>query len=198
MFTGKLGELEQTLKILPGIGAKSAQRLAMFLVGQKKENSLHLAKIIEETVTVYRRCNKCNMLTEFATCTYCMDSTRNDNILCVVETSQDVFLLENTHEYKGRYFVLGALLSPIQGIGIDDIGFDKLVKLISDQKISELILALNPSAEGETTISFLTTKLQNYVPKITRLSTGIPFGSDIEYTNSLTLSEALKRRYTID
>lgn len=198
MFTGKLGELEEALKILPGIGAKSAQRLAMFLIGQKKQNALQLAKIIEETVHSYHRCDVCNMLTEFDTCTYCQDSTRQTKKLCVVETSLDVFLLENTHEFKGRYFVLGALLSPIHGIGIKEIGFEKLSNIVSEGSIDELILALNPSAEGETTISFLTSKLKDKVNKITRLSTGIPFGSDIEYTNSLTLTDALKRRYIID
>jgi len=137
------------------------------------------------------------MLTEQDPCLYCSSGNRSDELLCIVENSQDVFLIEETHEFKGKYFVLGKLLSPLDGIGPDQIKFPQLQALISTGNIEEVILALNPSAEGESTMNFLGSKLGKQISRITRLSTGLPFGGDIEYTSSLTLSNALKRRYPI-
>ena len=138
------------------------------------------------------------MLSETLTCSYCNDNMRNEKQLCIVENTQDVYLIENTHEYKGKYFVLKKLLSPMDGIGPEEINFPKLLNYIKKQKTEEIILALNPSAEGESTISFLGMELRGLVKKITRLSTGLPFGGDIEYTSSITLGNALKRRYSVD
>ncbi len=197
MFSGLLAELVQNLKKLPGIGSKSAQRLAMYLISMDKEKALELSESIRKTVESYTNCSVCNMLTETDPCLFCADTNRNDNVLCVVENTQDIYLIENTHEYSGKYFVLGNLLSPLDGIGPEDIKFSKLLKLVETNKIRELILALNPSAEGESTISFLASKFEGHQLKITRLSTGLPFGGDIEYTSSLTLGNALKRRYSV-
>ena len=197
MFSGLLAELVQNLKKLPGIGSKSAQRLAMFLISMEKVKALELSESIRKTVESYTNCSICNMLTETDPCLFCADANRNDNVLCVVENTQDIYLIENTHEYRGKYFVLGNLLSPLDGIGPKDINFPRLLKLVETNKISELILALNPSAEGESTISFLASKFEGHQLKITRLSTGLPFGGDIEYTSSLTLGNALKRRYSV-
>ncbi len=197
MFSGLLAELVQNLKKLPGIGSKSAQRLAMYLIGMEKAKALELSESIRKTVESYTNCSICNMLTETDPCLFCADANRKDNLLCIVENTQDIYLIENTHEYHGKYFVLGNLLSPLDGIGPDDINFPKLLKLVETNKISELILALNPSAEGESTISFLASKFEGHQLNITRLSTGLPFGGDIEYTSSLTLANALKRRYSV-
>ena len=197
MFSGLLAELAQNLKKLPGIGSKSAQRLAMYLISMQKEKALELSESIKKTVESYTNCSVCNMLTETDPCLFCADVNRMDNVLCIVENTQDIYLIENTHEYGGKYFVLGNLLSPLDGIGPNDINFSKLLKLVETNKISELILALNPSAEGESTISFLASKFEGHQLKITRLSTGLPFGGDIEYTSSLTLGNALKRRYSV-
>jgi recombination protein RecR len=197
VFSGLLAELVQNLKKLPGIGSKSAQRLAMYLISMEKEKALELSESIRKTVESYTNCSVCNMLTETDPCLFCADTNRTDNVLCVVENTQDIYLIENTHEYRGKYFVLGNLLSPLDGIGPKDINFPKLLKLVETNKISELILALNPSAEGESTISFLASKFEGHQLKITRLSTGLPFGGDIEYTSSLTLGNALKRRYSV-
>jgi recombination protein RecR len=197
VFSGLLAELVQNLKKLPGIGSKSAQRLAMYLISMDKAKALELSESIRKTVESYTNCSICNMLTETDPCLFCADTNRNDNVLCVVENTQDIYLIENTHEFRGKYFVLGNLLSPLDGIGPKDINFPKLLKLVETNKISELILALNPSAEGESTISFLASKFESHQLKITRLSTGLPFGGDIEYTSSLTLGNALKRRYSV-
>ena len=138
------------------------------------------------------------MLSETDPCPICSDENRDQNTLCIVETTQDALLIQNTHEYKGRFFVLSKLLSPLQGIGPKEISFPKLLNMIETNHFKEIILALNPSAEGETTINFIFENLKNPSYKITRLSTGLPFGGDIEYINSLTLIDALKRRYKIE
>jgi len=197
MFSGYLEDLVQNLKKLPGIGKKSAQRLAMFIISMEKESAFQLSETIKKAVENYRDCSICNMLTETDPCSFCSDSTRNEKILCIVENTQDIYLIEETHEFKGKYFVLQNLLSPLDGIGPDEIHFPKLLKQLKSNKIEELILALNPSAEGETTMNFLVSELNEFVGKITRLSTGLPFGGDIGYTSSLTLGNALKRRYAV-
>lgn len=197
MFSGLLAELEQSLKKLPGIGRKSAQRLAMHLISMEKQEALKLAGSIRNAVENYSNCSICNMLTETDPCRFCSDRSRHQNLLCIVENTQDVYLIEETNEYKGRYFVLNNLLSPIDGIGPDEINYPKLLELVKSDNIDEVVLALNPSAEGETTINYLDLQLSEYISKVTRLSTGLPFGGDIEYTSSLTLGNALKRRYSV-
>ena len=197
MFSGLLAELVQNLKKLPGIGSKSAQRLAMYLISMEKTKALELAESIQNTVKNYEKCSVCNMLTENDPCHFCSDYTRNQNFLCIVENTQDIYLIEDTNEFKGRYFVLNNLLSPLDGIGPNEINFPKLLELLKSDGIDEIILALNPSAEGESTISFLASQFEELKVKVTRLSTGLPFGGDIEYTSSLTLGNALKRRYSV-
>jgi recombination protein RecR len=137
------------------------------------------------------------MLSETDPCEFCSDDNRDNQIICVVENTQDIYLIENTHAYNGTYYVLNDLLSPLDGIGPEQINFAGLQQLISKNKVSEVILALSPSSEGETTMNFLAEELASQTDKITRLSTGLPFGGDIEYTSSLTLINAFKRRYNV-
>ncbi|MDN5354910.1 MAG: recombination protein RecR [Candidatus Cloacimonadota bacterium] len=197
MFQGLLAELEKNLKRLPGIGSKSAQRLAMFILNDDKASALKLANSIKEAVETYTHCSVCNMLSETDPCEFCSDDNRDNQIICVVENTQDIYLIENTHAYNGTYYVLNDLLSPLDGIGPEQINFAGLQQLISKNKVSEVILALSPSTEGETTMNFLAEELASQTDKITRLSTGLPFGGDIEYTSSLTLINAFKRRYNV-
>lgn len=198
MFSGLLSELEHNLKKLPGIGAKSARRLAMYIIAMDKDSARNLSDSIAKAIESFSYCSRCNMLTESDPCSFCSDPARDEAQLCVVQSTQDVYLIEETHQYRGKYFVLNNLLSPLDGIGPDEIDFPKLLKVITAGEVEELILALNPSAEGEATINFLANQLENEVNNITRLSTGIPLGGDIEYTNPLTLGTALKRRYQIE
>ena len=128
MYTGLLDELVQQLKRLPGIGQKSAQRLAMYIINQDNAFGLQLANTIKDSVEAFSNCSICNMLTEVDPCRFCSDSSRNQQQLCIVENTQDVFLIENTGDFHGRYFVLGALLSPLDGIGPDEIGFNQFIK----------------------------------------------------------------------
>jgi recombination protein RecR len=197
MLKGLLADLVENFKKLPGIGTKSAERIALYLISENKKNAMELAGSIRKCVEEYKNCSICNMLSEHDPCSFCSDSNRLDSLLCIVENTQDVYLIEDTHEFKGKYFVLGKLLSPLDGIGPDQIKFPQLQALVDTGNIAEVILALNPSAEGESTMNFLGAQLGKKVARITRLSTGLPFGGDIEYTSSLTLSNALKRRYSI-
>jgi len=197
MFNGLLEELVNSFRKLPGIGTKTAQRLALHLISKEKKVALNLADSITNAVQSYKNCSICNMLSETDPCTFCSDETRDKKIICVVENTQDAYLIENLHEFKGSYFVLNDLLSPLDGIGPVEINFPKLEGIVKSDDIEEIILALNPSAEGESTINFLASQFEDKGIKITRLSTGLPFGGDIEYTSSLTLSNAFKRRYSV-
>jgi len=194
MFEGKLEELKNGFKQLPGIGEKTAERLAFYLISQDKQIGLNLAELIHDSITSIQKCEQCNMLSEKSPCQFCSDDERDVASLCVVEKSQDVYLIEETGVYNGKYFVLGNLISPLDGIGPAHINFPKLQETIEKNSIKEIILALNPSSAGETTMSFLTSKLQGPQIKITRLATGLPVGGDIEYTSSKTLASAMTHR----
>jgi len=193
-----LNNLIANLKTLPGIGEKTARRMAMHILTMNKESALQIADSIKTTVLSYKRCSICNMLSETDPCPICSDSKRDNDKLCIVETTQDALLIQNTHEYKGKFFILGKLLSPLEGIGPKEISFSKLQRMIDTHDFKEIILALNPSAEGESTISFIYENLKSPNYEITRLSTGLPFGGDIEYINTMTLVDALRRRYKLD
>lgn len=197
LFSENFEKLIQTLNRFPGIGRKTAQRLAWFMVSQDKNFALNLAETIITTVESFKTCSKCNMLSESDPCPYCTSVERLDSHLCVVENSSDIQILEGMNEYKGRYFVLGHLLSPLDGYGPEQINTAKLLKCIETRHPCEIILALKPSAEGEATIHYLWELLKDKEINITRLSTGIPFGGDLEYSNLNTLSNAWKRRYIV-
>lgn len=181
----------------PGIGRKTAQRLAWYVISGKKEFAYAFADCIKEAVDNIKHCNRCLMLSETDPCSICTNAERDDSLLCIVESTSDIYLLENMNEYRGKYFVLGHLLSPLEGFGISDLNLKELESLIQNHKPAEVILALKPSAEGEATIHLLSEFLQNSNINLTRLSTGIPFGGDLEYTSTLTLSNAWKRRYKV-
>lgn len=197
MASEKLERLEFELQRLPGVGKKTAQRLAFFLVNGDKENALSLAKSIEDAVYSFKKCSKCNYLSESEPCEYCTDLSRDNSSICIVESSQDVILVEKTNMFHGRYFVLGNLLSPLDGVGPEEINFPQLLAFIKELGSKELILALDPSTEGETTINFIADECKPLGLKITRLSIGLPFGGNLEYTNSITIANAFDRRFEV-
>lgn len=190
-------DLKIALKTLPGIGEKSAQRLALYILSQEKTNSLLLGEAILSAVEQINNCHICNILTDTNPCKFCTDANRNEKQLCIVENTADVFMMESTGEFYGKYFVLSHLLSPIDGLGPEDIHIDELLSRIHDYEIDEVIIALSPSVEGETTISYIADRLANWSGKISRLSTGIPFGGDLEYSNKITIANALKHRFNM-
>ncbi len=190
-------ELKDSLKILPGIGDKTAQKLALFLLSGNKESAITLGQTIISTVNSVVNCPICNILTDVSPCQFCSDTSRNEAQLCIVENTADVFMMESTGEYHGFYFILGNLLSPIDGIGPKEISIDHLLDRISNFPIQEVVLALSPSVEGETTISYISDRLSDWNGSITRLSTGLPFGGDLEYSNKVTIANALKHRLKV-
>ena len=195
LLSTNLERLIQALNRFPGIGRKTAQRLAWFLVSQDKSFALELAATIRATVESFTSCSLCYMLSESDPCPICTDAERSDSLLCVVENTADIQIIENMNEFKGRYFVLGHLLSPIDGYGPEQIRVEPLLASLERLKPREVILALKPSPEGEATIHFLSETLKHHGIRITRLSTGIPFGGDLEYSSIVTLTNAWKRRY---
>ncbi|MCL1827365.1 MAG: recombination mediator RecR [Candidatus Cloacimonetes bacterium] len=196
-FSESLSELQKQLQLLPSIGEKSAQRLAYFLINQPKDKVLALAESIVTAINNCKPCSQCFLLSDTDPCKICTDPDRNEETLCVVESTRDIILIESTNEFKGRYFVLGNLLSPVSGIGPHQIRIPELEKYLQKNHITEVILAISPSTEGETTIHFIAEFLKEKDKKITRLSTGIPYGSDMEYTGAATLMNALRRRYPV-
>ncbi len=192
-----LERLIQALNRFPGIGRKTAQRLAWFLVSQNKDFALELAETITKTVETFTSCGLCNMLSESDPCPFCSSTERSDALLCVVESTADIQIIENMNFYTGRYFVLGHLLSPIEGFGPEQIRSSHLLARIKALRPEELVLALKPSPEGEATIHYLSELLKDKGVQVTRLSTGIPFGGDLEYSSQLTLANAWKRRYPV-
>ncbi|HOV16467.1 MAG TPA: recombination mediator RecR [Candidatus Cloacimonadota bacterium] len=192
-----LEKLVMQFSRFPGIGRKTAQRLAWFLLSEDKASAYEFADVIKEAADSFTVCSQCLMLAESDPCPICLDSDRDDGQLCIVETTPEIFLIENMQEYHGKYFVLGHLLSPLEGYGTEDLHTAELLKLIENRKPSEIILALKPSAEGEATIHYIYELLKDKDITLTRLSTGIPFGGDLEYTSTLTLTNAWKRRYKV-
>lgn len=197
IFSDKFEKLIQALNRFPGIGRKTAQRLAWYLVTQDKHQALQLAEIIQSTVESFTTCSLCNMMSESDPCPICMAVDRSDEVLCVVESNADVQIIEGMNEFRGRYFVLGHLLSPIDGYGPEQIHGAELLARIATLNPREVILAMKPSPEGEATIHYLWELLKDKGICITRLSTGIPFGGDLEYSSMNTLANAWKRRYSV-
>jgi len=197
LISTKLDKLVESLSRFPGIGKKTAQRLAWYLLSEDKSFAMDLAETIQRTVESFRPCSKCLMLSESDPCLICSSPQRSLETLCLVESSADIQIIENMDEYKGLYFVLGHLLSPIDGYGPDEINTRLLRKRVAELQPKELILALKPSAEGEATIHFIWELFKDTGISITRLSTGLPFGGDLEYSSSNTLKSAWIRRYGV-
>ena len=189
-----LETLIYNLSKLPGIGRKSASRIAYYLLEADNSYVETLGKNILELKKRIKTCSICGNYTETDPCKICSDASRDRETLCVVENPKDVVTIEATHEYRGLYHVLMGAISPIDGIGPGDIRINELLQRINGEKVREVIIATNPTIEGETTAQYIGELLKDRGIKVTRLALGIPVGGDIEYTDSLTLSRALKNR----
>ena len=181
MYPEKLKNLIESFKLLPGIGEKTAERLAFFILNENEEKTEFFAKSIEEAKKHIRRCSVCNSITDKEVCDICSNPLRNKKILCVVEDPRSVFLFEQLGTYNGEYHVLQGLISPLDGIDPDDIGIETLVKRIEKDKYDEVIIAVKPSIEGETTAMYIKKIIEGLKIKVTRLASGIPLGTEIEY-----------------
>jgi len=178
---------------LPGIGTRTAQRLAFHLLSAPKPEALALAAAIEEVKERVRFCRECGNLTEDELCAICVDPRRDRTVVCVVEQPVDVVSLERTHEYRGLYHVLGGALSPLDGVDPADLRVDELVRRVDGEEVTEVVLATNPNMTGEATAGYLAERLRGRV-RVTRLASGLPVGGDLEYADEVTLGRALVGR----
>ena len=194
MYPESLQELIQGFKYLPGIGEKTAERLAFAVLDLDSEQVELFSDSIQKVKSKIHACKVCNTLTEDEECSICSDASRNTKVLCIVEDAKSVFLFEKLGTYKGIYHVLDGLISPLDGINPEDIGIDKLIKRLNTKQFEEIIFAFRPSIEGETTALYIKQILTGLNIKITKLASGVPMGADMEYIDALTLERALNDR----
>ncbi|MCB1860212.1 MAG: recombination protein RecR [Chromatiaceae bacterium] len=189
-----LDQLMEALRCLPGVGPRSAQRMAFYLLERNREGGLHLSRVLADAMQRIGRCERCRTLSETELCTLCASPRRNSNQICVVETPAEVTALEQATNYEGRYFVLGGRLSPLDGIGPREIGLDRLEKLLLEGAVEELILATNPTVEGEATAHYIGEIARVKGIKVTRIAHGVPLGGELEYVDGGTLLHAFAGR----
>jgi recombination protein RecR len=193
-FAEPMARLIDELKKLPGVGSKSAQRLAFHILRSSEEDADALAGAIHEVKASLRLCSVCNNITDVDPCTYCSSATRNQRVICVVEEPTNIAAVEKTRHYNGVYHVLHGSISPIHGVGPEQLHISNLMKRVEDGQADEIILATNPTVEGEATATYLSGQLRRAGLKVTRIATGIPAGSDIEYADEITMLKAMEGR----
>jgi recombination protein RecR len=189
-----IDDLAAELAKLPGIGRKTALRLTYHLLKQDPAQSRRLAGALEALVARVRRCSVCNNLTEQDPCALCADPRRDQSLLCVVEDASDIGAIERAGEFRGVYHVLGGRLSPLDGVGPDDLAVQSLVDRVSAGSVREVILATNPSMEGEATALYVQRQVAGHVPRVSRIARGIPVGGDLEYADGVTIAQAISAR----
>ena len=193
-YAKPLSNLINQLSKLPGIGGKSAQRLAFYILGMKENDALAIAEAIIEAKKAMKYCSICGNLTDEEPCGICTDTNRNQKVICVVESPKDVAAMERIREYKGLYHVLHGAISPMDGIGPEDINLKSLILRLQKNEVDEVILATNPNIEGEATAMYTARLIKPSGIKVTRIAHGIPVGGDLEYTDEITLSKAMEGR----
>lgn len=198
MYEGIVQELIDELGRLPGIGPKSAQRIAFHILTTQSFDTTRLAEILAEVRDKVKFCDICGNVTEETTCSICRDPRRSQTVICVVEEAKDVAAIERTREFRGLYHVLGGALSPIDGIGPDDLRFAQLVRRLADSTVTEVIIATDPNLEGEATATYLSRLLVQPGLRVTRLASGLPVGGDLEYADEVTLGRAFEGRRVVE
>ncbi len=198
MYEGIVQELIDELGRLPGIGPKSAQRIAFHIVQTQSFDVTRLADILREVRDKVRFCSICGNVSEQETCSICRDPRRSPATICVVEEAKDVVAIERTREFRGLYHVLGGAISPIDGIGPDDLRIRELVQRLADGTVTEVIIATDPNLEGEATATYLTRLLVQPGLRVTRLASGLPVGGDLEYADEVTLGRAFEGRRLVE
>jgi recombination protein RecR len=193
-----LNQLIESLRCLPGVGPKTAQRMALHLLERNREGGLQLATVLAEAMQKIGRCQQCRDLTELEICSVCANPRRNQSQLCVVESPVDVLAIEQATAYKGRYFVLLGRLSPLDGIGPAELGLDQLAERLEKEPPEEMIIATNPTVEGEATSYYLQQMARKNNIRVTRIAHGVPLGGELEYTDQSTLAHAFGSRLPVD
>ena len=189
-----MARLIDELKKLPGVGSKSAQRLAFHILRSSEDDADALAAAIHDVKASLRLCSTCNNITDIDPCTYCSSATRNQRLICVVEEPTNIAAVEKTRHYNGVYHVLHGSISPIHGVGPEHLRIANLMKRVEEGQAEEVILATNPTVEGEATATYLSAQLRRAGLKVSRIATGIPAGSDIEYADEVTMLKAMEGR----
>jgi recombination protein RecR len=189
-----LEELIQALRCLPGVGPKSAQRMAYHLLQHDQQGAMRLTKALERALGVIRHCEKCNTFSEDPVCELCRSERRDSTLLCVVETPADLLMMEQTQCYRGQYFVLMGRLSPLDGVGPREIHLDRLLERATDGVVTEVVLATNFTVEGEATAHYIGEMLRSRGLKVSRIARGVPVGGELEHVDSGTLAQAVLER----
>lgn len=197
MFSPLIDDLIQALRTLPGVGPKSAQRMALQLLEHNTGGAVKLAGALQRAVEGVKRCQSCRTLTEYDICRICANAKRQSGLVCVVESPTDVIAFEQSAGFSGRYFVLHGHLSPIDGVGPEELGLDVLAQQLQAGQIEELVLATNSTIEGEATAHYITEMGKSVAVKVSRLAQGVPMGGELEYLDGGTLVHALNSRTTV-
>ncbi len=197
MFEGAVQTLIDELGTLPGIGPKSAQRIAFYLLEQEEEDVARLVSAIRDVQSKVKFCTQCGNVTELELCSICTDVRRDETILCVVEESKDIQALERTRVYRGKYHVLGGAIDPLSGVGPDQLRIRELYRRLGDSSVTEVIVATNPTIEGEATATYIARLLAPLELSVSRLASGLPVGGDLEYADEVTLGRALEGRRSV-
>ncbi len=196
-FAEPMARLIEELKKLPGVGTKSAQRFAFHILRSSDADADGLAEAIRQLKASLRLCSVCNNITDVDPCTYCSSATRNQRLVCVVEEPTNITAIEKTRSFNGVYHVLHGALSPIHGVGPEHLRISNLSKRLQDGALDEVIIATNPTVEGEATAVYLSKLVKQHGVRVTRIATGVPAGSDIEYADEVTISKAMEGRREI-
>ena len=196
-FAEPIARLIEEFKKLPGIGQKTAQRLAYNVLRRGREDAERLSRAIMDVKEKIRYCSRCNNLSDQDPCSYCASPNRTPEIICVVEEPNDILSIEKTREYHGQYHVLHGVLSPINGIGPDDLRLKNLIARLKEGTVKEIILATNPNVEGEATAIYVSKLIKPLGVKVSRIALGVPVGSDLEFADEVTMSKALEGRREI-
>ncbi|OGT32035.1 MAG: recombination protein RecR [Gammaproteobacteria bacterium RIFCSPHIGHO2_12_FULL_35_23] len=197
-YSPLLNKLIEALRYLPGIGPKSAQRMAFYLLDKQRGRGLLLAEALNQAMQNIRHCQYCNNFSETTLCHICANNSRNQQLLCIVETPADIIAIEQTANFRGRYFVLMGHLSPLDGIGPKELHIELLSRQFEQQPIEEVILALSTTPEGEATAHYIIELLKQFKTRITRIAHGVPLGGELEYIDSGTIAHALAGRQLIN
>lgn len=198
LYEGAVQDLIDELGRLPGVGPKSAQRIAFHLLQVDPAEARRLAEAITTVKETIRFCRRCFNISEAEECRICRDTRRDPGLLCVVEEPRDVIAIERTQEFRGRYHVLGGAISPIDGIGPDDLHVRELITRLDDEDVTEIILAMNPNVEGEATASYVSRLVAPLGVAVTRLASGLPVGGDLDYADEVTLARSFAGRRSVD
>jgi recombination protein RecR len=198
MYEGVVQDLIDELGRLPGVGPKSAQRIAFHLLAADADDVRRLVSALTEVKEKVRFCTVCGNVAQQEQCRICLDPRRDPSILCVVEEPKDVVAIERTREFRGRYHVLGGAISPIEGVGPDDLRVRELMTRLADDTVQEIILATDPNLEGEATATYLARMIKPMGLRVTRLASGLPVGGDLEYADEVTLGRAFEGRRLLD